>query len=218
MMKKPIATVFFTFTAMTLLIGGSFAYFSDVRTSTGNTFTGGNMILYLAGGTQNGNSVIGTWVSPSNWAPGDSFTSTLQCTNLGSVGAQHLWFMFYNLYDPSGFMGQIIVTNIQERFNTVTTGNQAHTIATQVGDHADPLTLAEFVGWMTNSYGYYTVDDQSSPCDNLVVAGGNHWDYDLILTFQFAPASTLQGATCSFDMQIQATQMSDTGSAICLHA
>lgn len=226
-MKKLIILVVALLVVATMAGAGTFAYFTNTETSTGNSFTSGTFDVKLAGGTQNGDSVIGTWVSPSNWAPGQTVNGTLSFTNAGSINASHVYFMFKNLQhnggaDGSNMMEKIIVTNLQERFEradgtSVTTSNQAANLAAQVGNHDSTLTLAEFAGFAENWYGYYTYDDQSG--DGICVAGGDKTDYDLILGLTFDPdaGNEYQGDTCSFDFYANTTQNSPTDGLIKLH-
>ncbi|HWG90889.1 MAG TPA: TasA family protein [Candidatus Thermoplasmatota archaeon] len=59
---------------------GTFAFFSDTETSTGNTFLAGDLDLTLNG--QNG--VTGT-ITSNNFAPGDSTSGSLLLRNEGSI-------------------------------------------------------------------------------------------------------------------------------------
>lgn len=210
--------------AVAAVSGGTFAYFSDTETSTANTFTSGTLDMVLSGGTQSVDSVIGTWVSPANWLPGQSFSATLQFTNVGSIDSHHIWFKFYNSQhngngDGSNLMDVIIVNNLQERFNGKTTGNQAAKIGNAIGNKDGVLTLRELTDFMNGAFGYYTEDDQNRPLDDNVIGAGNLWDYDFILGFTFAATAgnEYQGDSCSFDMEVQATQNSDTTGMISLH-
>jgi spore coat-associated protein N len=60
--------------------GGVYAYFSDVETSTGNTFTAGTLDLNLDGGNTN---VVKFTVG--DVAPGDSGNGTWTVSNVGSI-------------------------------------------------------------------------------------------------------------------------------------
>jgi len=72
---------------------GTWAYFSDVETSTGNTFTAGTLNLTVD--VTGGGSVSGTvtpggdgvneYITLSGVKPGDSGTITWTCTNTGSI-------------------------------------------------------------------------------------------------------------------------------------
>jgi len=63
-----------------LMGGGIFAYFSDVETSTGNTFTAGTLNLNLDGGNTN---VVKFTVA--NVKPGDSGGGTWTVANVGNI-------------------------------------------------------------------------------------------------------------------------------------
>lgn len=65
---------------------GTFAYFSDTETSTGNMFTSGTLNLKLSNdGETYLNGVTTTWESPDNWAPGQEFDERLELKNTGNV-------------------------------------------------------------------------------------------------------------------------------------
>lgn len=214
------------------MVGAAFASFDTgpVSNQTPTSFTAGNLHMVLGGtGSSSGDGVTGTWTSPPGWAPGDQVTGTITATNEGTVKADHIYFMFSNLQhtdgdaDASNLMNAIIVTSITETFkntndaSSVTTTNQVDTIASQVGDKTSPLTLAELAGWMTNSYGYYTVDDQSG--DGVVLAAGDHNDYSISFTFEFDPnaGNMYENDSCSFDLTLQARQNSPTDGLVEMH-
>jgi predicted ribosomally synthesized peptide with SipW-like signal peptide len=78
---KKILISLMTIAMMAALIGGGvFAYFNDVETSTGNTFTAGTLDLNLDGGNTN---VVKFTVS--NVKPGDSGGGTWTVANVGSI-------------------------------------------------------------------------------------------------------------------------------------
>ena len=67
---------------------GTWAAFSDEENSVSNSFTAGTLDLILSGGEQNGDSVINTFTTPNNWAPGQSNgPTTLTITNAGTIDA-----------------------------------------------------------------------------------------------------------------------------------
>lgn len=80
-MKKTL----FTMMALVLVIGlagaGTFAYFSDTETSTGNTFTAGTLDLTVNG--QNGQNV--QLFNVSNLVPGNQPTGRYRINNIGSI-------------------------------------------------------------------------------------------------------------------------------------
>jgi len=85
-MKKILGLTVAALLVMGLVGGGTWAYFTDVETSTGNVFTTGTLDLSLSGGTQAIDSVTATWTSPAGWAPGDSYgPTTLTLDNVGTT-------------------------------------------------------------------------------------------------------------------------------------
>lgn len=222
MKKMLIATMALALVAVLMGVGVR-AYFSDVESSTANTFTSGTLAIELEGGADNGDSVIGTWTTPLNWKPGESIEAALKFNNKGTVDAKHIWFMFSNLqHSGTANLMNAIIVSVKERFNSVTTADQAPTLEADLHSRGaangdGKLTLAEFAGWMTGNYGYYTWDDQSG--DGIVLAAGIQWDYDLILGFKFDEnaGNEYQGCSCSFDLTCKATQNSPIEGQVCLH-
>jgi len=58
------------------LMGAAFAYFSDVETSSGNTFTAGTIDLSITGQTS---------ITLTNMAPGDSDSASITVENVGTL-------------------------------------------------------------------------------------------------------------------------------------
>lgn len=211
-MRKILVAVLSVLLVAALAGAGTFAYFSDDEISSANTFTAGTLDLKLSNdGSAYTDGVSGSWVSPANWAPGETEDGVIKCTNTGSVDSHHLYFDF-NLTDDSNMADQIIVTNVQERFNTHTSGNQVANMAAQVGSDS-VLTLAELCG--ANWYTY----DNLSGSDDEVLAAGDQKDYDFIVQFKFdeAAGNPFQGDSCSFDVTLNATQNSPTEGYVALH-
>ena len=216
--KKMLLSILMIGMVATVAGAGTWASFSDTGTSSGNTMTAGTLDMVLANNNDDfSDDVIATWASPAGFKPGDNISSVLKFSNNGTVDSHHIWFYLEGVNhasngDSSNLMNAIIITDLHERFNGVTTGNQATTLATQVGDHDNILTLAEFC-----SSAYYTFDDQST--DDDVIAAGNQEDYDLFINFQFSPAAgnEYQGDSCTFNMKTVATQNTPTEGMIPLH-
>jgi spore coat-associated protein N len=79
-LKKILGLAIAALMVMALIGGGTWAYFSDPETSTGNTFASGTLDLNLDGGDSN---VVKFTVS--NAKPGDSDNATWTVTNVGSL-------------------------------------------------------------------------------------------------------------------------------------
>ncbi|MBM2824431.1 MAG: hypothetical protein HW402_95 [Dehalococcoidales bacterium] len=86
-MKKILGLGVVALLVMGLVGGGTWAYFNDVETSSGNILTAGTLNLGLANsanGTQTGSST-GTWTTPSGWKPGNTANATLYAANTGTI-------------------------------------------------------------------------------------------------------------------------------------
>ncbi|MFH1382562.1 MAG: TasA family protein [Chloroflexota bacterium] len=87
-MKKILGLGLVAILVMALVGGGTWAYFSDTETTTGNVLVAGTLNLGLSnssGGNPTG-STTGTWNVPlSNWAPGDTKAGTLYVYNGGTI-------------------------------------------------------------------------------------------------------------------------------------
>jgi spore coat-associated protein N len=101
--KKLLISVLATM-LMLGMIGGAFAYFTDVETSTGNTFTAGTMDLEIKDDSTSdpdpwGNGVDKTWVM-ENMIPGIStVTNYIALRNIGDVAEDHVEISFSNTID-----------------------------------------------------------------------------------------------------------------------
>lgn len=81
-MKRTVLVSTLVIALIAGLVGAAtWAYFSDVETSSGNTFTAGTLDLELSG-TYDSTSLP---VALTNMAPGDQTTVTLNMTNVGSL-------------------------------------------------------------------------------------------------------------------------------------
>lgn len=79
-----------------LVVGATFAYFSDSGTSNNNVFNSGTLDMKLSDIDQTDlDNVSGTWGLAS--APGDTFTGDLKIKNTGSVAANHVELQFGNV-------------------------------------------------------------------------------------------------------------------------
>ena len=86
------------------MVGSSLAYFTDVETSTGNTFTAGTLDLEIKDDSTLdpdpwGNGVDKTWVM-DNMIPGVStVTNYIVLRNVGSIAEDHVEISFSNTID-----------------------------------------------------------------------------------------------------------------------
>lgn len=86
-MKKILALGLIAILVMALVGGGTWAYFSDVETSSNNLLTAGTLNLGLANtsGGESGGSITATWTSPAGWKPGDNISGILYVKNSGTI-------------------------------------------------------------------------------------------------------------------------------------
>src|SRR3989344_5057681 len=85
--------------AAALVVGATFAFFSDVSSSENNIFQSGNFDLQVADNNESfGESVTASFVSPTNWAPGEKFVDFICFKNSGNTDIQQVLF---NLTSPN---------------------------------------------------------------------------------------------------------------------
>ena len=78
-----------------LLVGATYAFFSDQGTSSNNIFNSGSLDMKLTDANETAlDNVSGTWGLAS--APGDTFSGDLEIKNSGSVNANHVELQFDN--------------------------------------------------------------------------------------------------------------------------
>lgn len=86
--------------AAALVVGATFAFFSDEGTSNDNIFSSGTLDMQLSDDNEEDlDDVTATWGLAS--APGDTFTGDLRVTNTGSVAANHIELKFVNTVDEA---------------------------------------------------------------------------------------------------------------------
>lgn len=92
-MRKILVSLSIIAVVGAIAIGGTIAYFSDVETSTGNTFSAGTLDLQIRDQNEGfGNGVTATWIA-SDVKPGweDDFTVPfIGLKKLGTIEADHL--------------------------------------------------------------------------------------------------------------------------------
>ena len=88
-MKKILGLGMVALLVMALVGGGTWAYFSDTETSSGNIMTAGTLNLGLGlteGAADAGAGVTATWTSSPTWAPGGpDVDQTLIIKNTGTI-------------------------------------------------------------------------------------------------------------------------------------
>ena len=88
-------------TALALMGGATFAFFSDAGKSSDNIFKSGTLDMQLTDNNEGPtDNVSGTWGLAS--APGDTFSGDLKIKNTGSVPANHVELKFSNVVTEAG--------------------------------------------------------------------------------------------------------------------
>lgn len=210
-MKK----ILFSLMAIVLAVGivgaGAFAYFSDVETSSGNTFTAGTLDMQIANSNPTwSDGVIATWQSPLNWAPGEVVTATLSLRNIGNEGSRWVAIDPTNLTGTAGFGDQILVTN----FTFTRTGNNdnngwstlniANWMATWgIWGTTAPMTLAEFVDGLYAFMAWDGTGNYNDPSPGYLLPANGTDTVQVTMTLQFDPNANndWQNANASFDLR-----------------
>lgn len=243
-MKKGNLTILASVLAIALVataIGmGTMAYFSDIATVTGNTFTAGYLDVKISrtyDGTYK-NDLNGIWVSPSNWAPGDTFDGYVYFRNDGNVPVQVVLVDLNNYIHSVGdanFWDYIEVESYIEFALPTTNYAPYMDDSGWLGNGDGTLTLHELLD-TTNDAGsvgncdnilyrdFDPPDDDpwpACPDDGLPLMGNTYlrsgqtgWLY---MKFKFSndAPNDYQNAVCSFDLKMTFVQGPDSG--VCRH-
>ena len=199
------------------LMGGAFAYFSDIETSQANTFTAGTLDMEIADvdeGWFDGSPVHASWQSPANWAPGETITTgVIRLHNIGSIDIKYLFTTYYNYSYTVADLGNVI--EVVEDWEYIPGYGWINNIGgTQqlellVGNNAAPLTLRELVDaiWSgdTTWIDYCTGSGYDITPGPAIIVGGVYQSY-LKLKFMESAGNQYQGASCSFDIEFEGVQ------------
>jgi spore coat-associated protein N len=90
MNKRILLSSISIFSSLALVTGGTFAFFSDSGTSTGNVFAAGTLILKLTDNNETAQDNVTASFGRSGLLPGDSVTGTLEFQNTGTVAGDHI--------------------------------------------------------------------------------------------------------------------------------
>jgi len=89
------------------LVGGAFAYFTDVEYSTGNIMGAGTLDIEIGDNDEgySNSPVSATFNSPANLAPGQSFTTGIvYFRNVGTIDIRYIFGRFCNLVEEDGIV------------------------------------------------------------------------------------------------------------------
>jgi len=239
-MRKGNMTILASVLAMLLVAGavgaGTMAYFNEIDQATGNTFTAGYLDIELHDGSAWVDGPIsGFWSTPTNWAPGETYTRRLYFRNEGNVPVQVVLLDFknYQYTVASTFWDVIEVVSVKEHYEGEGTNYVPGFMDDWLGDGDSPLTLHELMvtpndeGTVGNCDAilFATFEgpctDPECTATNIALMGGNYlapgqegW---LEIGFKFSSTATsiYEGATCSFDLQMSFIQGPTSG--VCRH-
>lgn len=215
-MKKQLLMSIMAIGIVTAMLGaGTFAYFSDTETSTGNTFSAGTLDMQLSNdGSTWSDDISATWTS-SDWKPGDEVTWTLHVKNIGSIGVENLFIKPIDIVETDGatpeseptsslndLSNHIFITQLDTTIGSLSqTWSHEPWMSTSPWSPwsaAPPLTLAEFAA---TSYKLWLF---SYPPDPYLLGANSADQIDITMTFKFDPDAdnNYQGDTCSFSLKI----------------
>lgn len=226
--------------ASVLVGAGTMAYFNKTVQATGNTFTAGNLDIKLSvdgGSTWVSGPIDGFWDSPTNWAPGETFTRRLYFRNDGNVRVQVVLLDFksyVSIAGPYSFWDVIEV----DYFNEFMSGfNFASLVDTWLGNSDGTLTLHELIvnpslsGHVGNCDLIFedvasmpaivACPDPTCTAVHKTMLGGTYLAPGQVgwieLGFKFSSTAGIayQNAQCSFDLQMSFIQGPHSG--VCRH-
>ena len=198
-MKKILGLTIAALLVMALVGGGTWAYFSDVETSTGNILTAGTLDLGLSNtaATTPDGSVTATWnVSAGDWAPGDTVEATLYVYNGGSIDMTQL--------------------TVALSYGAITDGTPAGvTVPGGVTDLLDKMITATTVEWGPTGSLLPIANWTSQPLDTIaglaaedlgILGAGVENELHIIFTFDTAATSGCQGDSLTMTLTLTGTQ------------
>lgn len=104
-MKKILMSILVIGIVATMFGAGTFAYFTDVEKSTGNTMSAGTLDIEIGDNNEgySNNPVTASFNSPANLAPGETFeTGPVYLKNVGTMDIGFIWARFCNLVHDEG--------------------------------------------------------------------------------------------------------------------
>ena len=192
MTRKILSSVMVIALAAMLIGLGTFAYFSDTGTSTGNTFAAGTVDITLSGPLG-----IGSLTVP-NMAPGDSTTQTLRVNNAGSLPIYFRGYLSGYTETDAGFIDQFTVVVTQSP------GGDGYYVPDDAELYTGPL------------YGLYGTSGalvQNSPTFPPLPSGQTAV-YKLVITLKSGTGNTYQGDSLTAAIVVDAIQSANVAKPI----
>ncbi len=204
-MTRKIITSLMVIAVAAMMVGmGTFAYFSDTETSSGNTFTAGTLDLTL---TESG----GAPISLTNMKPGDSASGSITVTNVGTLPGSLYATSWYVTADgsPNPYADMtadevaqmLLITAFTVDGNAVsipdTDGDTRITVFDMVNDISG-VVLADYPGSPGQLGTWYSYDTN-------MAANGTH-TYSLTVQFDTAADNDYQGDGITWTFEFLLTQ------------
>lgn len=170
--------------ASALIIGATFAFFSDTETSTGNTLTAGTLNIEIT--DQNSDNLFENEVLVTNWAPGEQRFVNFDVKNFGSLPVNLRGFAA-GTWGNSTLDSQNMVKVVQvERWDGATWANM----------------MANSAG--ITGYFYWSPDGLNSALYTL--NAGDRAQLRLTVEFDAGANNDFQGLTFTASLQAEAKQ------------
>ncbi len=197
-MKKILGLTVAALMVMGLVGGGTWAYFSDTETSSGNTLVSGTLDVGLDN-TDNDSattSITSTWAT-SNWAPGTTKDATLYINNDGTIAISTLTVDFdYTSVStagrPTNIDGSPWTTDPEDYFDKMITATTATWKTVDVA--AIKNKTLEYL----KANGPFTLSGG--------LAGGTNEPLNIVFSFNGTATNGCQGNTVDVTVTVAGTQ------------
>jgi predicted ribosomally synthesized peptide with SipW-like signal peptide len=177
-MKKILLTIMACVMALGL-VGGAFAYFTDVEYSTSNVMGAGTLDLEISDfdGPYGNTPVTAIFSSPANLAPGQTFTTdAVYLKNVGTMDIRWIWARFCNLVESNGVNTDAeiaadpsyTIKDISKYLKLVSVFESNDNGATYVETVFDAATANAFLGYWNSRGASFTLDGEISLNDLYV--------------------------------------------------
>jgi spore coat-associated protein N len=195
-MKKILGLGIAALLIMAMVGGGTWAYFVDTETSSGNLLTAGTLNLGVAnvGSSNPTGSTTATWTSPSGWKPGDNISAVLYVKNSGTIAMSSVNVTFSAIFTdgtPSSVSGynQLLTTtgNFTKMVNVLSATWNGVDVPAITGQTLDYLMTAGSIN---------------------LGALANGTEYPLFINWKFDPTATnaCQGDSANITLTLTANQ------------
>jgi spore coat-associated protein N len=199
-MNKILTSLLMIGVVAAMVGAGTWAYFSDVETSTGNTFTAGTLNLKVDSDPDNGQPV-NAMITVGNLKPGDHGSKVIPLSNTGSLNGV-LKLQFKDVVNTEGL-------NPEAETNTVEPGDLGYRLIVGIwydmngdGDYSD---AGEHITVPPPST-INSVSDMILPLDGLNAGQTKNLKVDWCVLNDGASDNDFQGDIVTFNMEFTLTQ------------